>query len=38
MEDEVDTTDGGRNEASSLMVSGLAIVGFLEVVGDGDGG
>ena len=37
MEDEVDTTDGGRNP-SSLMTSGLPITGFLKIVGDGDGG
>jgi len=34
----VDTTDAGRNSASSLMNSGLPIIGFLEIAGDGDGG
>jgi hypothetical protein len=38
VEDEVDTTDGGRNSASNLMIPGLLIIGFLERVGDGDGG
>jgi hypothetical protein len=38
VEDEVDITDGGRNSSSSLMVSELLIVGFLEIAGDGDGG
>ena len=37
MEDEVDTTDGGRN-SSSLMASGLPSTGFFEIAGDGDGG
>ena len=34
----MDSTDAGRNSVSSLMNSGLPTIGFLEIVGDGDGG
>jgi hypothetical protein len=38
VEDEVDTTDGGRNSSSNLLISGLPIVAFLKTAENGEGG